>query len=89
MMRTTENRENGIQRTPWSQLEDMDFTDNLALLSHSHQQIQENRPSKHSVNTDRTQHQQKQNKDHETQHEEHQPINSNIVKKTEYCFDNL
>ena len=33
MMRTTANRENGIQWTPWSQLEDMDFTDNLALLS--------------------------------------------------------
>ena len=36
MTRTTENRKNGIQWTPWSQLEDLDFADDLALLSHSH-----------------------------------------------------
>ena len=73
MTRTTENRKNGTQWTPWSQLEDLDFADDLAFLSHCHQQIQENRPSKHSVNTDRIQHQQKQDKNHESQHEEQQP----------------
>ena len=39
--KTTENRRNGIQWTPWSQLEDLDFSDDLALLSHSHQHMQE------------------------------------------------
>ena len=28
------------QWTPWSQLEDLDFADDLALLSHSHKQMQ-------------------------------------------------
>ena len=32
-----------------------------------------NRAAKHSVNTARTQHQQKQGKDYESQHKEHQP----------------
>ena len=41
MKKTTTNRRNGIQWTPWSQLDDLDFADDLALLSHSHQQMQE------------------------------------------------
>ena len=41
MKKTTEYRRNGIQWTPWSQLEDVDFADDLAVLSHSHQQMQE------------------------------------------------
>ena len=41
MTKTTTNRRNGIQWTHWSQLEDLDFADDLALLSHSHQQMQE------------------------------------------------
>ena len=36
-----DHRKNGMQWTPWSTLEDLDFADDLALLSHSHQQIQE------------------------------------------------
>ena len=36
MKTTTKNRRNRIQWTPWSQLEDLDFADDLALLSHSH-----------------------------------------------------
>ncbi|CAH2282124.1 Hypothetical predicted protein [Pelobates cultripes] len=36
----SENR-NGIQWTLWSQLDDLDFADNLTLLSHSQQQMQE------------------------------------------------
>ena len=31
---------NGIQWTIWSQLEDLDFANNLALLSHNHEQMQ-------------------------------------------------
>ena len=74
MKKTTKYRRNGIQWTPWRQLEDLDFADDLALLSHSHQQMQEkNRATKHSVNTARTQHQQKQDKDYESQHKEQQP----------------
>jgi len=37
---TTEGKKNGIQWTPWTQLEDVDFADNLALLSHNHDQMQ-------------------------------------------------
>lgn len=40
MRRTTEGTKNGIQWTPWTQLDDLDFADDLALLSHSHQQMQ-------------------------------------------------
>ena len=35
------NRRNGIQWTLWSQPDDLDFADDLALLSHSHEQLQE------------------------------------------------
>ncbi|XP_073695611.1 uncharacterized protein [Garra rufa] len=41
MMTTTRERRTGIQWTLWSQLEDLDFADDLALLSHSQQQMQE------------------------------------------------
>ena len=37
---TTTCRNNGIQWTLWTQLDDFDFTDNLALLSHSYSQMQ-------------------------------------------------
>ena len=45
MTKTTKNRRNGIQWTPWNQLEDLDFVDDLALLSHSHKQVQEKQSS--------------------------------------------
>ena len=41
MKTTPKNRRNGIQWTLWSQLVDLDFADDLALLSHSHEQMQE------------------------------------------------
>ena len=41
--KTTENRRNGIKWTHWSQLEDLDFADDFALLSDSHQHMQEKR----------------------------------------------
>jgi hypothetical protein len=41
MKETTKGRRNGIQWTPFKQLEDLDFADDLALLSHSHTQTQE------------------------------------------------
>ena len=41
MKMSTEQKRNGIQWTLWKQLEDLDFADDLALLSHTQQQMQE------------------------------------------------
>ena len=38
---TTTGRNNGIQWTLWTQLDDLDFADDLALLSHNHTQMQD------------------------------------------------
>ena len=51
MKKTTKYRRNGIQWTPWSQLEDLDFANDLALLSHSHQQMQEKTELLNTVST--------------------------------------
>ena len=40
MKETTSGRRNGIQWTPWTQLDDLDFADDLALLSHTTRQMQ-------------------------------------------------
>ena len=41
MKTTTTGRNNGIQWTLWTQLDDPDFADDLALLSHNHTQMQD------------------------------------------------
>ena len=41
MRKTTEDTSRGIRWTLFSKLEDLDFADDLALLSHTHQHIQE------------------------------------------------
>ena len=41
MKTTTNEKRNGIQWTLWKQLDDLDFADDLALLSHQQQQMQE------------------------------------------------
>ena len=41
MKTTTTGRNNGIQWTVWTQLDDLDFADDLALLSHNHSQMQD------------------------------------------------
>jgi len=41
MKTATSQRRNGIQWTLWEQLDDLDFADDLALLSHSQQQMQD------------------------------------------------
>lgn len=41
MRRTTENQPRGIRWTLLSTLEDLDFADDLALVSHTHQHMQE------------------------------------------------
>ena len=38
---TTTGRNNGIQWTLWTQLDDLDFDDDLALLSYNHSQMQD------------------------------------------------
>ena len=38
---TPTGRNNGIQWTPWTQLGELDFADDLALLSHNHSQTQD------------------------------------------------
>lgn len=40
MRKTTENRWHGIQWSLWTQLDDLNFAEDLALLSHSQQQMQ-------------------------------------------------
>ena len=40
MKTSTEGKRNGIQWTLWEQLNDLDFADDIALLSHSQQQLQ-------------------------------------------------
>ena len=37
---STAQRGNGIQWTPWTQVDDLDFADDLALLSHTQRQMQ-------------------------------------------------
>ena len=41
MSTSTANRKNGIQWTPWKYLEDLDYADDVALLSHNQHQMQE------------------------------------------------
>ena len=41
MKTTTTGRNNGVQWTLWTQLDDLDFADDLALLSHNHSQMQD------------------------------------------------
>ena len=41
MKETTRGRQNGIQWTPWLQLDDIDFANDVALLSHATRQMQD------------------------------------------------
>ena len=41
MEKSTDKKRNGIQWTLWEQLNDLDFADDIALLSHNQQQMQE------------------------------------------------
>ena len=41
MKTATKEKRNGIQWTMLTQLDDLDFTDDLVLLSHSHRQMQD------------------------------------------------
>lgn len=52
MKTSTAQKRNGIQWTPWTQLDDLDFADDLELLSHTQQQMQEktNIIATHSAN---------------------------------------
>ena len=41
MKTSTDQKQSGIKWTLWKQLDDLDFADDLALLSHNQQQMQE------------------------------------------------
>ena len=41
MKTSTAQRRNGIQWTPWTHLDDLDFSDDLALISHTQRQMRE------------------------------------------------
>ena len=41
MKSATKEKWNGIEWTLWSQLDDLDFTDDIVLMAHTQQQIQE------------------------------------------------
>ena len=41
IMESTKDKRNGNQWTLWRHLDDLDFADDLALLSHTHQQMQD------------------------------------------------
>ena len=41
MKQATDGRRNGIQWTMFTQLDDLEFADDIALLSHNHQQMQD------------------------------------------------
>lgn len=41
MRQSTAEKRNGIQWTMWTQLDDLDFADDLALLSHAQHQMQD------------------------------------------------
>ena len=41
MTSVTKSGDNGIQWTTWEQLDDLDYADDLALLSHNHLQMQD------------------------------------------------
>lgn len=41
MRKTTEGKRNGIQWTLWEQLDDLDYADDIVLLSHTYTQMQE------------------------------------------------
>ena len=49
MHKTTEIHNLALQWTPWSQLNDLDFADDIALVSHNHQQMQQK--TTHMANT--------------------------------------
>ena len=41
LCKTTEIHNLGFQWTPWSPLDDLDFADDIALVSHNHQKMQQ------------------------------------------------
>ncbi len=65
MKTETKGKRNGIQWKILTQLDDLDFADDLALMAHSHRQMQDKR-SGPDFNTSRADNQQKENQDTET-----------------------
>nr|KAG5687737.1 hypothetical protein BaRGS_028399 [Batillaria attramentaria] len=61
MKTTTAGRKNGIQWTLWAQLDDLDFADDLPLLSHSHSQMQAKTTCLEATSAETAQDQQEEN----------------------------
>ena len=68
MKTTTTGRYNGIQWTLWTQLDDLDFADDLALLSHNHKQMQDKTTPGDHISRDRAQDQQEKDRADEDEH---------------------
>ena len=49
MKETTKGRRNGLQWTLWQQLDDLDFADDIALISHSQEQMQAKTDHLHKI----------------------------------------
>ena len=69
MKTTTTGRNNGIQWTLWTQLDDLDFVGDMALLSHNHSQMggKDHSPGDH-ISRDRAQDQQEEDRADEDGH---------------------
>ena len=61
MRHTTEDQPRGIRWTLFDMLEDLDFADDLALLSHTSTHARKETPSQHVWSTGRTANQQEKN----------------------------
>nr|KAG5712763.1 hypothetical protein BaRGS_029818 [Batillaria attramentaria] len=90
MKTTTAGRKNGIQWTLWTQLDDLDFADDLALLSHSHSQMQDKDyvPGSH-ISRNRAQDQQEENRADEDQHHCQHTSHSRIRTKLRIFNSNV
>ena len=66
MKTETKEKRNGIQWKMLTQLDDLDFADDLALMSHSHRQMQDKTTNLARIWTSRAENQQKENQDPET-----------------------
>ena len=69
MQRLTEEQPRGIRWTLFDTLEDLDFVDDLALVSHPSTHVREDTPSQQVWSTGRTANQQEKNGDHDLERE--------------------
>ncbi|VDO95575.1 unnamed protein product [Schistosoma mattheei] len=75
MKTSTSDGKHVIQWIDWMQLDNLDFADDLALLSHTREQM-------HMKTTSGHQHTQRKKQDPRTQHGQHQPnhVHGEVLK---------